>query len=575
MGGLHVLFLVALPGSASGFRTSLELRPQLSAAGHAGSPCRGGGWLFSDGCPAEQVTDLEGKRIRVALSCLKIGSGKPDEVVGWNEEGECFIPRGKQCDEDGQCRKGTSCVLDAGGDAYTCQEIAAGHSFGDESADEVAAHVAVIIRSMAEGMLNSELLAGVRAPGGFVDERSGTISPYAARPPLARQVLAEVARSFSSARVKGEDAASRSGSLFVVSGDGRFLAKSVSEQEYEEFADRLVGPLARHADLANAACQPASLDACWAEAALDRTSLNIPVLAFVHDDRYWVVMPASAQLRGLAISRSTADLQPLGAATYYDVKPLPAKSAAREDLVQTLAALGMNPTAPAASTEMRAQWAALQETVAGDLEFLSQEGSADAPLIDYSFLFEVYAPGQRVDMEGRHCLEAPSCFGEDPAACRVLCVSIIDFFTRFTLNRWLESWWKRFKFHDYAEKAKDLFECPLSQRFPSPGGKGSDMVIKPLHDTFVEVVASVKWTEPYRASACQPYQEMACKDVVWKVFEEEDCLPPFSKPRNCFNATCTFRVEAHYLDQCGSWMHEWCQKKIYDYNSALDDDDDD
>merc|ERR1719291_1009092 len=100
-----------------------------------------------------------------------------------------------------------------------------------------------------------------------------------------------------------------------------------------------------------------------------------------------------------------------------------------------LTRLGINPETPTARSEIRTQWAALQATVDGDIEFLSQGGSDDAPLIDYSLLFEVYAPGRRVDTRGRHCLEAQSCFEEDLVACHVLCVSIIDFFTRFTLDR--------------------------------------------------------------------------------------------------------------------------------------------
>jgi len=222
-----------------------------------------GAGYFSDGCPSERVTNLEGKTVEVALSCFSMGGRKPDELVGWREEGECFIPKTSQCDEDDQCRKGTSCMLDEGGDAYTCQEVAADRTFDDASAAEVAAHVAAMVRSMAESLSNSELLSDVQAPGGFMDKRSGAMSPFVVRPALAKHILAEVAKSFASATVEGTNAASRSGALFAVSGDGRFLAKSVREAEYEEFAGRLIGPLARHADLANADCQSASSDACW------------------------------------------------------------------------------------------------------------------------------------------------------------------------------------------------------------------------------------------------------------------------------------------------------------------------
>jgi len=510
----------------------------------------------------------------VALSCFKRNGRKPDEFVDWNEEGECFIPKESQCDEDDQCRNGASCMLDEGGDAYTCQEVVVDHIFDDASAVEVAAHVAAIIRSMAQSLANSELLRQERAPGGFMDERSGAMSPFVVNPALAKQVLAEVATSFSSATVKGNDAASRSGALFVVSGDGRFLAKSAREPEYEEFADRLIGHLARHADLANAVCQSASSDACWAEAAINRTSLNIPVLAFVHDDRYWVIMPECAQLRGLSISRSVEDLHPLGEATYYDVKPLWAKSKARPDFMQKLAGLGINPTATAASTEMRTQWAALQATVSCDIDFVTREGSDDAPLIDYSLLFEVYAPGRRVDIHGKNCLEASSCFEEDPVACHVLCVSVIDFFTKFNFKRWLEIWWKRFKFHDYAQKAKDLLECPFSQRFPPPDGdRGRVMVRRPTSTSSdVEVVAQGMWGfGTRRKSICKPFQDMACESVVRQGKSETyDCAQWWVKPRHCFTANCTFQVEARYLDQCGSWMQELCEEFIDGYNAVLE-----
>jgi len=294
-------------------------------------------------------------------------------------------------------------------------------------------------------------------------------------------------------------------------------------------------------------------------------------------------MADSAQLRGLAISGRWA-LRPMGAAKYYDVKPLWAKSHARPIFMQKLAELGMNPRAPAASAEMRAQWAALQATVLGDIDFVSQEGSiclpgglnipgscVSAPLIDYSLLFELYAPGRRVDIRGKHCLEALSCFEEDPAACHVLCVSVIDFFTKFTFKRWLESWWKRFKFHDYAQKTKDLLECPFSQRFPSPEAafaNGGSMTMTPLDGTSgdVRVVAKVKWAlESYTESTCKPYLDMACEHAVSdKTLLKGDCR--VDNPRYCSEAICTFQVKARYVDQCGSWMQEWCQQELYVFN---------
>jgi len=313
--------------------------------------------------------------------------------------------------------------------------------------------------------------------------------------------------------------------------------------------------------------------------------LNIPVLAFVHDDRYWLVMAASAHLRGLAISGSVDDLQPMGAAKYYDVKPLWAKSHARPIFMQKLAELGINPSAPAASAEMRAQWAALQATVIGDIDFVSQEGSlclpgglnipgscVNAPLIDYSLLFELYAPGRRVDIRGKHCLETPSCFEEDPAACHVLCVSVIDFFTKFTFKRWLESWWRRFKFHDYAQKTKDLLECPFSQRFPSPEASfanGGSMTMRPLDSISgdVRVVAKVRWVagSSYKESTCKPYLDMACENAVSDTtLLRGDCR--VINPRYCSEAICTFQVKARYLDQCGSWMQEWCQHELDEFN---------
>merc|ERR1719291_982178 len=173
-------------------------------------------------------------------------------------------------------------------------------------------------------------------------------------------------------------------------------------------------------------------------------------------------------------------------------------------------------------------------------------------------------------MRGRHCLEGPSCFEEDPVACHVLCVSIIDFFTRFTFHRWLESWWKRFKFHDYAQKAKDLLECPLSQRFPSSDIEGDSLVVTPLNITFVEVRAVAKWTKAglHKDSTCKPYLDMTCKLAVSvKAFTKHECMPWWAQPRNCFEATCRYQVEARYLDQCGSWMKERCEKEITDYNA--------
>merc|ERR1711920_817866 len=140
---------------------------------------------------------------------------------------------------------------------------------------------------------------------------------------------------------------------------------------------------------------------------------------------------------------------------------------------------------------------------------------------------------------------------------------------RFTLNRWLESFWKKFKFHDYAQKAKDLLECPLNQSFPLSDGDGESMKFEPLNSTSssVEVVAKVKWAGIYTESTCKPYMDMACNAVVRKkVWKTDDCAPWFARPRNCFKANCTFQVEARYLDQCGSWVQEWCQQRIDRYN---------
>ncbi|CAK0843581.1 unnamed protein product [Prorocentrum cordatum] len=459
--------------------------------------------------------------------------------------------------------------------------------FDGATATEIARHVAMLIQSMAGSLSTSELLSGggTRGPhrlhGEFMDARSGAMSPFVVNPALAKQVLAEVARSFESAMLREDDDASRSGALFVVSGDGLFLGKTVRESEYQEFARHVIGPLARHAGLPHAVCRPGSLDSCWAEAALNRTSLNVPVLAFVHGHRHWIVMPASARMRGFAVSRSAQDLEPLGTAQYYDVKPIWAKSKARQGFLRQLAVLGMNPAAAPAIAEMQAQWVELKATVGGDVDFLSREGSDERPFIDYSLLFEIYAPGRRVDVRGAHCLEARSCFEEDPTGCRVLCVSIIDFFTRFSVYRHLESLWKKFKFHDYGQKVKDLLGCPLRQRPLSPRWHAGARAVLRVNGTEhfpplpfsraveVEIHLQYKEKESYLDEACEPYLDMVCEDVVSEINwttdveqVEDECKGPYSRSISCKQAQCVFLTESRYLDQCGSWMQQSCHKKL-------------
>lgn len=284
-------------------------------------------------------------------------------------------------------------------------------------------------------------------------------------------------------------------------------------------------------------------------------------------------------MRGLAVSRSSEDLEPLGTAQYHDVKPVWARSRARPGLLRRLSELGMNPTAAPAVAEMRAQWAAMQATVGGDIDFLAREGSDDRPFIDYSLLFEVYTPGRRVDVSGAHCLEARSCFEEDPTGCQVLCVSIIDFFTRFTLYRYVESLWKKFKFHDYGQKVKDLLGCPLRQRLPLPSThagsrdgfnvNGTEYLSSTPLSGVVEVEVHLHYnaSEHFLDRACEPYLDMICEDAVSQGYwttrvehVEEECKG--SPAMSCKQARCVFLTKSHYLDQCGTWMQRNCDKKL-------------
>merc|ERR1712107_110297 len=47
----------------------------------------------------------------------------------------------------------------------------------------------------------------------------------------------------------------------------------------------------------------------------------------------------------------------------------------------------------------------------------------------------------------------------------MLCLSIIDYFTRYSVARYFESAVKDFKFHNYASKVEYMFQCATSPEY--------------------------------------------------------------------------------------------------------------
>jgi len=548
-----------------------------------GQACTGN-WLFGSGggCGRHRVTDLDGTVSDVQLKCFKRDALKADELADRGERGICLIPKNEKCEEDEQCRSGTSCQPRGFDAVHRCREVCAECDADGEDDAGLAVRVAAVVRSMARSLSQSDLLRGTPVPGKFMDARSGALSPFVAQPAVAQHVLREVSVSFETAEIKGEDAASRSGSLFAISGDGRFLAKSVRETEYKELTGHLLDPMAKYLNLRDITCQPSAMDYCWVEGVLSRTTLNVPVLAFVHDGRYWVVMPAGAQMRGLAVSHSVGSLQPWGAATYYDLKPVWAKSSARPDFMKLLTELDFHPTSGSAPAEMRTQWAKLQAAVERDLDFIASEESDEDPYIDYSLLFEVYTPSRRVDVAGKNCIEGRSCFKDDATSCWVICISIIDFYEKFSMFRYVESVVKSFKFHNYARKTKEMFRCAFSQNMSWTGE--TSLIDGVASSTSIPSSRVVNLTTSVNASIgfagilpdpvdCDPYLEMACGKFLgnglWSIVRTE-CQPWWvaliSLPRTCSKATCSFSIKAEYLEHCGGWLQAKCRHDLDMHN---------
>jgi len=527
-----------------------------------GASCLGSFYKQRGNCGSIYVQSPCGLDTIVQLYCYNQDSQtSPGTKAGSNKPGVCQIPRTKPCYADEHCRRGTYCLpTDAAPVFYTCQEASMSNSYMTENKNRANAIVEMLlivavgyVESLDQTRVSGAQLHAV--PTLIHDPRTGAVSPYGVNVNLAQTALGVMIRSFSStfeATVQVQKA-SKSGAIFVYSGDGRFLIKSVRKEEFTNFAGTSAAKIASAGGLADVVCEDRDKEWCWAAAMLQHTALMVPMLAFSSPktSEYWLVMPAAALFRGLAISQGET-LEPWGEAAYFDVKPWPAKSNARERFLWKFARMNLLPFTDSSHGEENVNhWVSLDKSIQAALELLGgDDGDDSSSSVDYSLLFEVYKPNRTVTNPGRHCVASKDCFpSRDQSGCRVLCLSIIDFLTTFNFARKIESMWKDGKFNGYNAKVKELLNCMSAPRDTLPTRKQTWATQEDGQRTSVEKVSmpvdSAWETKRYRV--CLPYLEMACSEFLTQTsgcdFEGTGISPRLKftlttnnhAPKFCFN----------------------------------------
>jgi len=471
--------------------------------------CTGSRWNSKGDCGKVSIGSVDGTIQKVQLYCYGLG-GTPGTKASSDETGVCQIPRKKACLEDRQCRRGTFCKPSETDMGYACQDIR--HTI------QHTGNVAPTISATLMLVVDKYLAALSHAKGGLIrDPRTGAVSPYGSNPQLAKSALQDLSRSFqhiNETYLGGKNSASKSGAIFVFSGDGRFVIKSIHESEYTTLIGSLVERLAGQGRFDNLTCASTSSEPlCWASHAMSHTSLVLPLLAYSNPKQgeYWIVMPTAAQLRGFAASRDLDNLFPWGTVRYFDTKPLPAKSNARPTFLQTLQQRAFLPQDQSAHAEQRTQWEELNERMHQDLALLSVTTKDQPPLVDYSLLWELYEPHRTVTHPGPGCLSSAECFEGDGHDCWVLCVSIIDYFVTFGPMRKLESFFKGGKFSAYGTKVDDMLSCSFRQGLPwgTEVTKTREGSSTKLNLKFRNYKTRWDWEQ----SVCRPYMKIVCGDL--------------------------------------------------------------
>jgi len=270
--------------------------------------------------------------------------------------------------------------------------------------------------------------------------RSGIFSVFFRK--NLKPLLQEIEVAFATAgRVVYKPA---SGATMVFSGDGRFIVKKIREEEFAAMIEMMTD-LNHHAGLEEE--QQCARAACWAEAALGSTALNLPLLAFRDGTDPWFVMPRTTSLRAYIQTDNSTSEGPYGPPVCYDVKPFWAASDDRPTFLRFLTENDLT------LEDKRGEWRTLQNTLARDANFLD---SFKPPMVDYSLLFEVYhVDANYTQYPWKNCVSSHN--GTD---IHVMCVSIIDYFLPFnSLWKTVESTVIWEKWHDYGNKVKNLVHC--------------------------------------------------------------------------------------------------------------------
>lgn len=218
----------------------------------------------------------------------------------------CYVPRTRPCESTKQCRPGTGCrpqpQVESGPTLpYVCSVLEP--EVDDGSADTVAQLVTKIAFDLKNAINDND---GINATGAVQDSEgnlvlqdfhSGVLSPYLAFRNLAKHVFQDMIDSFWGAHVRHHGDSSRSGASFFYSADSLFIAKKLSRvAEWEDMVIHLLGKLASQLDFADPICDE-SVESCWALHAMQKTVLNIPVLAFKHHSEAWVIIPNTPVMR--------------------------------------------------------------------------------------------------------------------------------------------------------------------------------------------------------------------------------------------------------------------------------------
>lgn len=433
--------------------------------------CRGHFFGSAGDCPAVVVVDESGQEHAVQMYCYDTLALNQGKKTSRGELGSCFVPRKKPCNENDQCRPGTACLPSEETDPLMYRCISISDSISESNISDVAGMVRTMAKYLLDSLPERHNASGLDGRAAVFDQRSGVLSPYLVSTPLARAAFEDISRSFVDG-ISGKHAASGSGASFIHSSDGLFIAKSLPRvSEWDDMALYLMESLP---DLIGLRGKPCDGVACWARAALEETTLNVPVMAFKHFGKAWVVLPSVFVMRCYALHRQlpNSNCSLGGKPKLLDVKPPWARSKQRATFFRKLADLDFRPGGPDVPSKQRKAWLEVSGMLVSDTQYLA---SGDYPFMDYSLLFEVYEPENRLEEPGSGCVPSRQCFLTEQSTwdkkylrflnlstkkCTILCVSIIDYFLRYDSTRkTIESTIIHNKWDEYDSKVVNMIAC--------------------------------------------------------------------------------------------------------------------